>query len=119
MLKNTSSPREVRNYKFRIHPNKEQKRKLTNWLATCRVIYNSALVDRKNHYKCTGKGLTQTAQQVILKADKKNHSQVKAVHSQVVQEVLFRVERAFNNFFRRVQAGEKPGYPRYKGRGHY
>ncbi|MCF8010475.1 MAG: transposase, partial [Clostridiales bacterium] len=42
-----------------------------------------------------------------------------AVHSQVVQEVLFRVERAFNNFFRRVQAGEKPGYPRYKGRGHY
>ena len=119
MSKNMSSPREIRNYKFRIYPNKEQKRKLTNWLKTCRIIYNSALADRKNYYEHTGKGLTRTAQQKILKTDKVKHPQVKDVHSQVAQEVLFRVERAYNNFFRRVKAGEKPGYPRYKGPGQY
>lgn len=59
------------------------------------------------------------AQQETLKTDKAKHPQVKEVHSQVVQEVLFRVERAYNNFFRRVKAGEKPGYPRYKGPGQY
>ncbi|KJS15757.1 MAG: hypothetical protein VR69_12115 [Peptococcaceae bacterium BRH_c4b] len=109
----------MRNYKFRIYPDKEQEQNLTKWLEACRVIYNSALADRKNHYYRNGKGLTRIKQQVILKADKEKHDQVKAIHSQVAQEVLFRVERAFNNFFRRVKAGVKPGYPRYKGPGQY
>lgn len=115
MSKNMSSPKEIRNHKFRIYPNKEQERKLTGWLKTCRVIYNSALADRKNYYERTGNGLIRIAQQETLKANKAKYPQVKEVHSQVAQEVLFRVERTFNNFFRRVQAGEKPGYPRYKG----
>ena len=119
MLRDMFSLKEIRNYKFRIYPNIEQARKLTNWLQTCRVIYNSALADRKNRYERTGKGLTRAAQQVILKADKVNHPQVKEVHSQVAQEILFRVERAYNNFFCRVKAGKKPGYPRYKGSGQY
>lgn len=119
MSSDTFSLKEMRNYKFRIYPNKKQERKLTNWLETCRIIYNSALADRKNHYERTGKGLTRTEQQVILKADKSKHPQIKEVHSQPAQEVLFRAERAFNNFFRRVKSGEKPGYPRYKGPGQY
>lgn len=41
------------------------------------------------------------------------------VYSQVLQDVLRRVDRAFQAFFRRVKAGEKPGYPRFKGRGWY
>jgi len=35
------------------------------------------------------------------------------VHSQVLQNVLKRVDHAFEGFFRRVVAGERPGYPRY------
>jgi putative transposase len=38
------------------------------------------------------------------------------VHSQVLQDVLLRVERAYQAFFRRVQAGETPGYPRFQGK---
>ena len=93
MSKDTFSLKEMRNYKFRIYPDKEQEHKLTKWLEACRVIYNSALVDRKNHYYRNSKGLSRTRQQVILKADKEKHDQVKAIHSQVAQEVLFRVER--------------------------
>ena len=91
MSKNTSSLKEIRNYKFIIYPNKEQERKLTNWLETCRIIYNSAIADRRNYYDRNGKGLTRTQQQVTLKADKAKHPRVKGIHSQVAQEVLFRV----------------------------
>jgi putative transposase len=41
------------------------------------------------------------------------------VHSQVLQDVALRVERAFQAFFRRVQAGETPGYPRFHGHNRY
>jgi putative transposase len=41
------------------------------------------------------------------------------VHSQVLQDVVLRVDRAFQAFFRRVQQGEKPGYPRFHGRNRY
>jgi putative transposase len=37
------------------------------------------------------------------------------LHSQVLQDVLRRLDRAFHAFFRRVQAGETPGYPRFQG----
>lgn len=107
MSSDTFSLKEMRNHKFRIYPNREQERKLINWLETCRIIYNSALADRKYHYISTGKGLTRATQQVTLKADKTKHPRLKEVHSQPAQEVLFRVERAFNNFFRRVKVGEK------------
>lgn len=119
MSKDMFSLKEMRNYKFRIYPDKEQLQKLINWLETCRVIYNSAVVDRKSHYSRNGKGLTRIKQQVTLKTDKEKHAQVKDIHSQVTQEVLFRVDKAYKNFFRRVQAGEKLGYPRYKGPGQY
>lgn len=41
------------------------------------------------------------------------------VHSQVLQDVVQRVDRAFQAFFRRVKAGETPGYPRFHGRSRY
>ena len=41
-----------------------------------------------------------------------------AVNAQVLQDVILRIDRAFKAFFRRVKAGEKPGYPRFKGRNH-
>jgi len=37
----------------------------------------------------------------------------------VLQDVLTRLDRAFQAFFRRVQAGEKPGYPRFKSSNRY
>ena len=50
---------------------------------------------------------------------KKDHAELKAVHSQVLQNIARRVDLAFQAFFRRVKAGETPGYPRLKGKGQY
>src|SRR5258708_39260777 len=41
------------------------------------------------------------------------------VYSQVLQDVVQRADRAFQAFFRRVTAGDTPGYPRFHGRGRY
>ena len=41
------------------------------------------------------------------------------IHSQVLQDVLTRLDRAFQAFFRRVKAGETPGYPRFQGANRY
>ncbi|MBT9164811.1 MAG: hypothetical protein DDT23_00818 [candidate division WS2 bacterium] len=106
-------------FKYRLLPTKKQLQKLNWTLDKCRILYNSCLLDRKNRYEQTGKGLTRIKQQGILRVDKKIISSLKEVHSQVLQDVLFRVDRAFQNFFRRVKAGEKPGYPRFKNEGRY
>lgn len=119
MSKDTSSPKVIRNYKFRIYPNREQERKLLRWLETCRRIYNEALAQRKEAWEQENRSVTRVKQQVWLKETKKENNFFKEVHSQVAQEVLFRVERAFGGFFRRVKKGETPGYPRFKGKGRY
>jgi putative transposase len=41
------------------------------------------------------------------------------VNAQVLQEVILRVERTYQAFFRRVKNGETPGYPRFQGQGRY
>ena len=42
------------------------------------------------------------------------------LYSQVAQDVLKRLDRTYQHFFRRVKAGvEKPGFPRFKGEGRY
>jgi putative transposase len=39
-----------------------------------------------------------------------------AINFSSAQATLRRLDKAFANFFRRVKAGEEPGYPRFKGR---
>jgi putative transposase len=42
-----------------------------------------------------------------------------AIHSQVLQDVLTRLDKSYQAFFRRVKAGQTPGFPRFKGRNRY
>src|SRR5262249_325034 len=41
------------------------------------------------------------------------------VNAQVLRNVAVRIDLAFQAFFRRVQTGQAPGYPRLRGRGRY
>jgi putative transposase len=107
-------------YKYRLYPTKKQIQKLEWTLDKCRILYNSCLLDRRNNYKQTGKGLTRIRQQEILKSDKKKIEFLNDIHSQVLQDVLFRVERAFQGFFRRLkEKNGKAGYPRFKSENRY
>ena len=105
-------------YKFRMYPNQEQEHRLELTLDTCRHLYNTALSDRKVAYEMDGASRSYEDQAAMLVAEKREGN-FKGVFSQVLQDVLRRLDKAFKAFFRRVKAGEKPGYPRFKGAGWY
>jgi putative transposase len=50
-----------------------------------------------------------------LKAIRAEMLDYEAIHSHVLQDVLARLDKTYQAFFRRLQRGEKAGFPRYKG----
>lgn len=86
----------------------------------CRILYNSCLLDRKRNYEQEGINISRIDQQKTLTSDKKRIKFLNDIHSQVLQNVLFRVERTFQNFFRRIKTNKKnTGYPRFKNKNRY
>ncbi|HZU66338.1 MAG TPA: transposase [Ktedonobacteraceae bacterium] len=107
-------------FKYRLYPNKEQERTLFWTLARCREVYNAALSERRDAYKMAGKSISYYHQKRDLPEIKGIlREEYQQIHSQVLQDVLLRLDRAFKAFFRRVATGEKPGSPRFQGRNRY
>jgi putative transposase len=88
-------------------------------LELCRQTYNETLAVRKNAYEQEGKSVSYYETKKLLPQWKEDKLELKGVHSQVLQEVIKRVDFAYQSFFRRVKDGEDPGYPRFKGYGRY
>jgi putative transposase len=88
-------------------------------LDRCRELYNAALQERRDAYEMAGAEITRYMQSGELPGIKEDCPEFKQVGSQVLQDVLKRVDLAFQAFFRRVRAGEKPGYPRFKSYNRY
>jgi putative transposase len=103
---------------YRVYPTKAQETALTQTLETCRQVYNSLLNWRKHDYEVLGKSPSKVEQQSAFPRWKKEHPELSGVFSQVLQNVAVRVDLAFDAFFRRVKAGETPGFPRIKGDGY-
>jgi len=106
-------------FKYRLYPTQPQLRDLERTLELCRYLYNAAIEERRDTYKETGDSVGLKEQESCLKGIRAELPEYKRVHSQVLQEVLKRVDKAFRGFFRRVKEGKKPGYPRFKGKGRY
>ncbi|MFV9503839.1 MAG: hypothetical protein AB4911_04655 [Oscillochloridaceae bacterium umkhey_bin13] len=84
-------------------------------LETCRWVYNETVATRTRAWKEQGQTLGLYDTQALLPDWKAERPALKRVHSQVLQNVQVRVDLAFKAFFRRVKAGEEPGYPRFQG----
>lgn len=106
-------------YKFRIYPTKSQKTKMDQTLDLCRWTYNKTLEIRKTAWEKEGKSLSKYETNNMLPEWKEDKPELKEVFSQVLQNVHERVDLALKAFFRRVKAGERPGYPRFRGKGWY
>jgi putative transposase len=106
-------------YKFKLYPTRKQEQLLTWVLDRARELYNAALQERKDAYRMAGKSITYYDQANQLPEIKEIREEYQDIHSQVLQDVLRRVDKAMKAFFRRVKAGEKPGYPRFQGRNRY
>jgi len=106
-------------FQYRLYPTKSQKSKMSHTLELCRWTYNEALAIRKNAYEQEDKSISYYETKKLLPKWKEEKPELKNVHSQVLQEVVKRVDLAYQAFFRRVKNGEDPGYPRFKGCGRY
>ncbi|MDP1694330.1 MAG: transposase, partial [Candidatus Woesearchaeota archaeon] len=72
-----------------------------------------------NTYNETGKNLSKFDLDNSLVGLKQEHKSIKRVHSQVLQNINQRISFAFDNFYNRLEKGEKPGFPRFKGKNRY
>jgi putative transposase len=130
-------------FKYRLYPTKQQEKVLSWTLARCRELYNAALSEWKHAYQQyertqlrvnaeTGQVIAVTmvanrrVRSVSYYEQKRNLPEIKDlreeyqdIHSQILQDVLLRLKRAFDGFFRRLEQGEDPGYPRFQGRNRY
>ena len=104
---------------FRLFPTRSQASALCRQLEECRRLYNHFLEGRKTACEQTGKSPGLYDQQKELPSLKESRPALAGVHSQVLQNVAVRIDLAFQAFFRRCKAGEKPGYPRFKSFGRY
>jgi len=106
-------------FKYRLYPTVEQVKILDNQLYLCRKLYNAALEERITWYK-NGAKLNFIMQSKELPELKKELPEYKELFSQVLQDVLHRVDGAYKNFFRRCkEKKEKVGFPRFKGRNRF
>jgi putative transposase len=103
-------------YSYRLYPNQIQRQMLDRILAIHRGLYNDALTGRRLAWEKQGKSINYAHQANQLKAIRQFDEDAAWVNFSSVQQTLRRLDKAFQTFFRLVKAGEKPGYPRYKGR---
>lgn len=108
----------IKTYKFRIYPNNAQIHMIESTLDACRQLCNAMLQQRIYAYKM-GKKVTYYSQQDEIPDIKKAFPEFKNVYSQVIQDVARRVDRAYENFFRRIKEKksgkqQKAGFPRFK-----
>lgn len=106
-------------YLYRLYPTKKQLKALEITLEECRWLYNSTLAYRKEAWEHEQRNASWYESKARIPLLKNERPSLKFVHSQVLQNVTERVELAMQAFFRRVKQGEQPGYPRFKGKGHY
>ncbi|HEV8192073.1 MAG TPA: transposase [Ktedonobacterales bacterium] len=103
-------------YNYKLKPTPAQERQLEEDLWRCRTLYNTALEQRITAYRRCGVTLTCYQQQAELPDLKAAFPKYGEIHSQVLQDVLTRLDKTYQAFFRRVKAGQIPGFPRYQGR---
>ena len=110
-------------YKFRIYPTDLQVATLNSTLDLCRELYNAMLQQRIYAYR-SGKRVNYNSQQDEIPEVKNAFPEYRSIHSQVLQDVARRLDKAYGNFFRRTEEKNngkniKAGFPRFKSKERY
>lgn len=88
-------------------------------LERLRELYNAALEEWRDGYRKQGIRVTKKMQDHQLKELREVRPEYAGIHAHLLQDAITRLERARQAFFKRVKSGDKPGYPRFRGKGRY
>src|ERR1700675_778262 len=105
---------ERRKVTFKLYPNAKERERLTAWVRLHCELYNAALEERISAYQKAGKSISYFDQQNVLPEIKAACLEFVELGSHALQQTLRRLDLAFQAFFRRVKAGQTPGFPRFK-----
>ena len=113
----------MRAYRFRIYPSSRQIHMLNSTLDLCRELYNAMLQQRIYSYR-SGKKVCCKSQQNELPELKDAFPEFRNIHSLAIQDVARRLDKAFDNFYRRIKEKRdgnsiKAGFPRFKSSDRY
>src|SRR6266568_9578353 len=129
LTRKKSDKMSIKAYKYRIYPHKATTEKLQWTLDRVRELYNASLQERRDAYEMAVRrhpnfydeesrkllakahAISYEQQADQLPAIKEQRSEYGEIHSQILQDTLRRVKKAFDGFFRRVKEGQTPGYP--------
>lgn len=107
-----------RAFKFLLRPTAKQAQALAACLEAHRQLYNAALQERREAYRRAKATIRYSDQSARLKDIRRIDPDDQGRWSFSSQQAtLRRLDKAFVTFFRRVKAGQVPGYPRFKGVG--
>ena len=119
MSKDMSRVKVIKTFKYRIYPNQKTKKTINETIRLCKNLYNIALEQRISCYKQFEKSINYNHQQNELPDLKNEFPEYKEVYSQVLQDVLRRLDKSFDGFFRRVKSGGQAGFPRFQSSKRY
>ena len=106
----------TKSYKFRIYPNESQRILIEKTFGCRRFVYNHYLAKSIEDYERTGKSNSYSQNSKDYSELKKleEFSWLKETDASAHQRALKNLDTAYQNFFRRVKQGQKPGFPRFK-----
>ncbi|MBG0851804.1 transposase [Streptomyces spinoverrucosus] len=105
-----------RSYKFLLRPTQRQEQTLRDH---CH-LYNAALQERRDAYRHASKKSISYGQQSAQLSEIRAFDPEQARWSFSSQQAtLRRLNKASAAFFSRIKKGEKAGYPRFRGTGHF
>ena len=101
----------TKGYKFRLYPNKTQKKLLNKILGSCRFVYNRFLTIRKESWENEKKSVSYTQTSSMLTQLKKEILWLNDADSIALQQSLRNLDTAYQNFFKNDR-----GYPKYRSK---
>lgn len=104
----------LRKTTYRLYPTPKQALALVELLRSHQQLYNAALEERMSAWDKAGKSIGYVDQCKSLTQLRRELPEWAAVNCSSQQMTLRRLNKAFAAFFRRVKAGEEPGFPRFK-----
>jgi putative transposase len=110
----------IRAFRYPLRLNQQESAGLDEIRLACQRLYNAALEQRKDAYRKQKKSISRYDQHKDLtelrEADSEGYS---SISSLILRSSLNRLDEAYKAFFRRIKQGEKPGFPRFKGKDRY
>jgi len=96
-------------FKYRLYPTPKQRETLQFTLDRNRELYNAALEERREAWRMKRVSVTYEMQSAQLPQIKEDRPELNEIYSQVLQDTLKRVDKAFNRLPRRIKKSATRG----------